>query len=111
MTPTQLIDNLKLPHDHINRIKALKASLTEFDAILRGAKPEDECDDTPFHKFMLQQVQNCVNLIAQILKEDSNTVQQALLALFSITEVELTTTSFQTFQIIALSKLLEAKQK
>jgi hypothetical protein len=108
MTPTQLIDDLKLPHDQINRIKALRASFEEFEHILRGSQTEG-CSAKPIHTFLTEQVQTCVKMIAKILNQDQNTVLQALLALFGLTEIQFKTTSISTLQIAAFSALVEAK--
>ncbi|MGA3236701.1 MAG: hypothetical protein ABSG03_10385 [Bryobacteraceae bacterium] len=109
MTPTQLIDNLKLPQDQVDRIKALKASFDEFENILNGGNPEHGAD-TPFRQGILGQAESCVNLIAQILGESPNTVLQALLALFGLTELEFTRSSTSDNLIVALSALVAAQQ-
>jgi hypothetical protein len=110
MTPNQLIDDLKLPHHEIDRIKALKASFEEFERILRGSIAVGYCPPTPFHHGLEVQVENCVTLIAKILNQDRNTILQALLALFGVTENQLKTTSGTVLQIVAFSALVEAQR-
>jgi hypothetical protein len=109
MTPTQLIDDLKLPHDQIERIKALKAGFEEFELIVRGLHGK-ECKPTPFHDGLHKKMDNCVNLIAEMLNQDPNTVLQALLALFGLTENQFRTTSETTLQLVAFSALVEFQQ-
>jgi hypothetical protein len=110
MTHTQLIDDLKLPKDQIERIKALKAGFEEFELIVRGANQE-ACPPNALHDGIKKHVDNCVNLIAEILNQDPNTVLQALLALFGLTEDLYKTTSKTTLQIVALSALVEDAQR
>jgi hypothetical protein len=105
MTPTQMIDGLKLPHHKVERLKALKASCDELEDIIRGDLTE--CVDTPFHKSQIQQTQSCVNLIAQILKENPDTVLETLLALFGLTESQFLTTSKSLGLVVAFSRLVE----
>jgi hypothetical protein len=109
MTPTQLIDDLKLPLDQVNRIKALKVSFDEFETILHGSHPEHGAD-TPVRQGILLQTQNCVNLIAQILGENPNAVLQALLPLFGLTEAQLDRSCTSGQLIVALSALVAAQQ-
>ena len=109
MTHTQLIDDLKLPPDQIERIKALKAGFEEFELIVRGTLGE-ACPPTHFHKAIKKQVDDCIDLIAKILNQDANTVLQALLALFGLTEDQYKTTSKTTLQIVAISALVEHQQ-
>jgi len=109
MTPAQLIDDLKLPQDQIDRIHALKAGFDEFEDILSGAK-KDSCPPSPLHGGLSEQTADSVNLIAQMIEQDANDVKQALLTLFGITEDQLNTTSPSVLQIIAISALVKAQQ-
>ena len=109
MTPADLINDLKLPQDQIDRIQALKASFDEFEDILSGAK-KDKCPPSPFHGGLYQETEDSVNLIAQIIEQDADAVKQALLKLFGITEEQFNTTSGHLLQIIALSALVKAQQ-